>query len=357
MIYEPRPLPDITEEHRSLLKAVWKAFVAGKGWPTFAHIEAKIRQSGMDDPARTADELWPHYLTFNRRGGPPLNDDKIALTIRGLYATRFRNARDLAKAAAEAIGYLADRRAGYVPPADTGESLTVKDKEIRRAVGLGPEETRLLWYVFPSEPSLWHVGGSGVDDWRVQLDERLRPYEGVHDLKSFLKADLRRINSIAAGYQRPVYVDSGVVTMTGTASDVDVHERNLPIVVRDELDEALQSYRAGHPDQAVRAAMVALEERIRHATDAGPDVSGAALISAAFDEKNGLLWDDTIPFAEAKSIGQLYRGAFAVIRNPVMHRSMDHALADASEIIAMASFLMRRVDRDAQRIAARDAAR
>lgn len=107
------------------------------------------------------------------------------------------------------------------------------------------------------------------------------------------------------------------------------------------------------PDQAVFAAMKAVEVRVRDLAGFGDDLYGVDLMNKAFGS-GGLLADP--PLASGKHNDgprSLFSGAFAMFRNPAGHAALAYDdEAEAVEAVAVASALMRHLDRVQARLIA-----
>jgi uncharacterized protein (TIGR02391 family) len=107
----------------------------------------------------------------------------------------------------------------------------------------------------------------------------------------------------------------------------------------------------GEYEQAVFVAMKAVEIRVRNLAQLGDDVVGVNLMTQAF-RANGRLTDPEAISGEQVGMMNLFQGAYAVLRNPAGHREVDYDdVTEAAEAVAMASLLMRILDRAERRLA------
>jgi uncharacterized protein (TIGR02391 family) len=92
------------------------------------------------------------------------------------------------------------------------------------------------------------------------------------------------------------------------------------------------------------AAFKTVEEAVRTRGGANPSNIGVNLITKTMNANAPILKFSDI-FAEQEGHVSLYRGAIAVIKNPLSHRKVGHkSKARAFELIAFASTLMRMLD-------------
>jgi uncharacterized protein (TIGR02391 family) len=104
-------------------------------------------------------------------------------------------------------------------------------------------------------------------------------------------------------------------------------------------------------DQAVFTSLKEVEIRVRKLGGFPDDVIGVDLMNRAFGP-GGSLTDTAAPKGEQEGTRALFVGAMAVLRNPSGHRQVDLAPAEAVEAVAVASLLMRILDRVEDRVLA-----
>ncbi len=105
-------------------------------------------------------------------------------------------------------------------------------------------------------------------------------------------------------------------------------------------------YETGHYDEAITNALKCVEETIRKKIGAGVGEYGGELVIKALNPNNPILsMTEDVP-SEREGVFFLYRGAIAALKNPQSHRFLDtNDPGEALEIIAFASFLLRRIDK------------
>jgi uncharacterized protein (TIGR02391 family) len=108
----------------------------------------------------------------------------------------------------------------------------------------------------------------------------------------------------------------------------------------------------GEYEVAIFVAMKAVEVRVRALGGFGHDVIGVDLMTKAF-KPGGPLADPAAPPGEVDGTMMLFRGAYAVLRNPSGHREVSFDdVTEASEAVMTASLLMRMLDKIEKRISA-----
>lgn len=109
--------------------------------------------------------------------------------------------------------------------------------------------------------------------------------------------------------------------------------------------KARPQFLIGEYEQGVFASMKAVEVRVRALTGMGEDVLGVDLMNKAFGP-SGPLTDPEAVKGEQEGTRSLFVGAYAVFRNPSGHREVRFDdVAEAAEMVATASLLMRVLDR------------
>jgi uncharacterized protein (TIGR02391 family) len=105
------------------------------------------------------------------------------------------------------------------------------------------------------------------------------------------------------------------------------------------------------PGQAVFAALKRVEVRVRQLAGLGEDLYGVDLMNKAFGA-GGPLADSPTGGKHNDGPRSLFAGAMGVFRNPAGHREVAYDEAEAVEAVALASALMRHLDRVQARMVA-----
>lgn len=101
----------------------------------------------------------------------------------------------------------------------------------------------------------------------------------------------------------------------------------------------------GNLQEAVFAAFLAFEERVRDAGGFTKDDYGAGMLAKAFKPDTGPLARSTDTMSEQEGLLKLVLGAYSSYRNPHSHRTVQVSeTLEAQEMILLASHLLRIVD-------------
>ncbi|GHH73760.1 hypothetical protein GCM10018781_38800 [Kitasatospora indigofera] len=115
--------------------------------------------------------------------------------------------------------------------------------------------------------------------------------------------------------------------------------------------KARRQFLLGEYENAIFVSMKAIEVRVRELGGYGHDVVGVDLMTRAF-KPGGPLADSAAPGGEVEGTMALFRGAYAVLRNPSGHREVSFEdVTEASEAVMTASLLMRMLDKISERLA------
>lgn len=106
-------------------------------------------------------------------------------------------------------------------------------------------------------------------------------------------------------------------------------------------------------EDAVFAAVKAVEIAVREASGLTADDIGVNLMRAAFNEDKGSLSDMDAGKGERLAMREFFSGTIGVFKNPSSHRDVPLALGEAREIAMTASLLLRIVDRAVARTTAK----
>lgn len=104
------------------------------------------------------------------------------------------------------------------------------------------------------------------------------------------------------------------------------------------LDHCAQALEDNRVDDALRAAMIVLEARLRASTRAGLETVGVDLATKAFERSQPLNFGQTS--AEKDGLLNLFRSVFLLFRNPIAHRFVQQDRQRALHVLALVDLLL-----------------
>jgi uncharacterized protein (TIGR02391 family) len=132
----------------------------------------------------------------------------------------------------------------------------------------------------------------------------------------------------------------------------EIHAINrLQVALHPLIDRKVRrQFLLGEYENAIFVALKAVEVRVRNLGGYGNEVIGVDLMTKAF-KVGGPLADGAAPPGEIDGTMMLFRGAYAILRNPSGHREVSFDdVTEASEAVMTASLLMRMLDRIEKRM-------
>jgi len=109
-------------------------------------------------------------------------------------------------------------------------------------------------------------------------------------------------------------------------------------------DKVYSLFIGGDYDTAVFQAFKEVEVAVRTAAKLGPTDIGVPLMRKAFDVNTGPLSDKSQVTAERQALSDLFAGAIGSYKNPHSHRKVTIEAEEATEMLILASHLLRIVE-------------
>ena len=159
-------------------------------------------------------------------------------------------------------------------------------------------------------------------------------------------------NNLPGGYMNPTSTTKYFVTRRGktieTLDDFEAY-RKADLLRRHQLHPIIAEkvwfiFAQGSYGTAVLEAFKQVEVAVRKAGGYEEKYRGTDLMRKAFDANNGKLTDKKQPTGEKEARPHLFAGAIGAYKNPSSHHDVEFAPEEASEIIIIASHLLRIVD-------------
>lgn len=358
---EGMPRPTGEEGHR-LLDMIWQFFSGTCAWPTFDDIDRRLYAAGLKYED-VVQQLCPALLRgldpdLSRM---PQGAQQLSLTIAG--------AANCTGAPVSVFLHMVRTAATIEPhfrPSEPGAQPTLLPGDLGRE---GQTDSGLLTphIAFAAAALGLHEpcfrGGSSNPetlDWSLTYDRGIRPFAGVRRVDDYWRireqalgperteADNRPFGKRLTLHAVPVPAAPPAPAAPAAGSPEPM---SVTCILHSKIAEvAAERYNRGAYNDAVRSAFQAVEHRVH--TLVGPtNAVGDRLMGIAFNANPGppmiTVTRSTDGSLESEQNGMqaLFKGAMQALRNPRSHgpdRADDRDEAD--EMLAFASFLMRRLD-------------
>lgn len=247
---------------------------------------------------------------------------------------------------------------------------------------------RILWFLADRAIDKAHTRQGFIADRTMQVvQEKRQPNQGFSATYSHeaLRAERPVARALAEGWDwlavegliavdpvaievstRPV-VDPYFVTRWGQevaaegskGLDLTRAKRRLGVDLHPALVRPLRKLvRVGAFEEAAFTAFREIEQRVASMAQNptgkhGRQLRGEQLMNAAFNPGSGPLTDLEAESAEQQGQMNLFKGAFAALRNPLGHRSIEFSdPTEAAEVVLFADLLMRQLDHVRDRLQA-----
>jgi uncharacterized protein (TIGR02391 family) len=356
----PRPTGD---EGHALLDAIWAYFSEHRRWPAFDDIDRTLYAQGLQFE-EVVQQLCPALLlgVAPDLSQLPQGSQDLALTVAGaanctgtgLAIDQFIKMVQTATAMEPAWlpadrGELPWMQPGDIgcrlPPSLTAETLFAEAAFAAAAIGM--RETCFRGGSINREQL----------DWSLNFDRGIRPFADVQQLEAYwrmreqvLGPERTEADNRPFGKRTTLHADPMLAaphaSAAGSPEPVSVTCTLHPKIAK----VAAERYNRGAYNDAVRSAFQAVEHRVH--TLVGPtNAVGDRLMGIAFNANPGppmltvTRFTDGSLESEQNGMQALFKGAMQALRNPRSHgpdRADDRDEAD--EMLAFASFLMRRLD-------------
>jgi uncharacterized protein (TIGR02391 family) len=353
----PRPTGD---EGHVLLDMIWAHHTGHHVWPTFGDLDRKLYASGLEFEA-VVQQLCPALI----RGldpnvsRTPQDTQQLSLTIAG--AANSTGAGPALSAFLVMVRTAATIEPHYRPQTP-GERPVLRPQDLVGEPGIDPKlltkEAVYAAVLLAGHEPCFGGGGGSVDDWTLNYDRGIRPFAGVTRL-----AEYWRIRETVVGPQRaeadrrpfttrqtevviyPPLFAAPVVAVEPQTGSMEITCSLHPLIA----EVAAKRFESGHYVDAVSRAFQAVEYRVQTligSKQIGVPLMGDALAKPAEPQFLTVTRSTGASLqSEREGMQFLFKGAMGALRNPRMHGPDDADTHDeAQEMLAFASFLMRRLD-------------
>jgi uncharacterized protein (TIGR02391 family) len=327
-----------TNKSGALLTVVAKVFDEYGEWPVRQYVEARLEQ---DHDLELDDCLaaMPRALVAAAGHG---EDSEVALRVAGLVAV---GSSAIVERFIEALRWLVDDLGGSSPahPGSTEEvritSAQLRSEWSSRNVDVSDLDLKKLRALIMLEGV--HAGFSGEGhDWSLLLSRRVfRPYREVEKIDDYLtvRAELESLTPVPAATAAPSMLPPGQAP-EGAARG------GFADAIADVVAPLIQDgHFASAAPEAIKVMAAVLREK------SGLDLDGESLAGRALGPPDPLVRAVGVGGATGDSVQrgvmQMAQGIFQAARNPLAHSRLTLSRDEAMEIVAMASFVVRSVER------------
>lgn len=327
-----------TDKTAALLAVISKVFDEHGEWPVRQYVDAKLEQDHdleLDDCLNAT----PAELVAAAGHG---EDNEVALRVAGLASA---GSPAIVDRFIEALKWFVAELGGSSPThPGTTEDVRVSSEQLRsewssRNVEVSDLDLKKLRALILLEGT--HAGFSGEGhDWSLLLSRRVfRPYRGVETIDDYF--------AIRSAMESPTPPPAVTATPSTPPSGLQP-----PSTARGEFAVAIEGAVAplihdGHFSSAALEAIKVMATVLREKS--GLDLDGDALAGKALAAPDPLVRvvgvGGTGGDAIQRGVMQAAQGIFQAARNPLAHSRITLSRDEAMEIVAMASFVVRSVER------------
>ncbi|MEU6815464.1 TIGR02391 family protein [Streptomyces sp. NPDC046860] len=360
----PRPMGN---DGHLLLDTIWLFFIGNRRWPTFDDVDRKLYAAGLDFED-AVQQLCPALLrgVSTNPHMVPRAADPLQLTIAG--AANCSGTSGAIKLFLHMVRTAALMEAHF-RPSQPGEQPVLRPVDLRPAPDWDPslqtKESMFAAAALAQNEPPFRGGSINPEDlgWSLNFDRTIRPFTAVGRLEDYWQQreqvegpvnteaakrpfPSRRTDFVTAPMPAAVAAPPATVAApTKPQESMSVTCVFHPLIAK----VAAERFDTGFYRDAVSRAFQAVEHRVQELADC--DQTGVSLMGFAFNTNSGPP-KLTVTRSTGSNLGGeqtgmqfLFKGAAGALRNPRMHGPDEKDDRDeAAEMLAFASFLMRRLD-------------
>ncbi|MFD3452774.1 TIGR02391 family protein [Streptomyces sp. NPDC058691] len=369
----PRPTG---EEGHVLLDAVWAYFGEHYRWPTFDDIDRQLFVQGLDIE-EVLQQLCPALLLGLSHDISQLPHGHYELSLSVAGAANCTGTGPALAVFLDMVEAAVKLEVAWVPADRDASSPWMRPEDLVPPPGIDPALlTKAITFAaaaLAQRESCFRGGSINREnlDWSISFDRTVRPYANAHTVADYwrireLQGPERAEADRRPFSKQPTTRTEAVLQPWPPAPAAPAGDSPEPMSVTCVLhpliaEVAAERYDRGAYSDAVRSAIQAVEHRVHVLVGPTRDV-GDRLMGVAFSNKPDppliTVTRSTDGSLESEQNGMqaLFKGAVQAIRNPRSHGpDREDNRDEADEMLAFASFLMRRLDiEDAKRAQAAD---
>lgn len=182
----------LAPDQQTLCRVIYEAFRDSGEWPTYQYVDRKLDRVYNLDVAKVVASVPAGVLRPdpNRAPIPPQPNDRIALTVEGMY--RWGGAWGDLDLLLRALRWLVERERNFEPASATvAEELEVTSEEIRRALTVGtsspaPEDLSRVRVLLSDDQSIYQGMSSSATEWKLVIAPAIRRYRNVYTVEQYI---------------------------------------------------------------------------------------------------------------------------------------------------------------------------
>lgn len=328
-----------TQRKNALLAVIAGVFDQHGTWPIRQYVEARLEQDHRIDLDACLGAAPANLVAASGFS----EESEVALRIAGLVAA---GSTAIVERFIEALRWCVDELDGSLPAhPGTREEVRVSSGQLRdewaqRGAEITDLDLKKLLALIRLEGTHGGLSGEG-HEWSVVLTRPVfRRYRTVKTVQDYLKvrAEMEPPRQPSAPVQAPLEsVETAVIEDTATYE--------FPVAVETRCGQLLRN---GHYESAALESIKIMASVLRERS--GLQLDGESLAGKALAPPDPRIRVIGVGGATSdavqRGVMQIVQGIFQAIRNPLAHAPLSLSHEEAIEIVAMASFVVRIIERD-----------
>lgn len=326
-------------------------------WPLYGPLDATLDHDYEIELGSVLPTI-PDGLLISVRIPSPSDDSEVKLTISGI--DRCRGGQAHVDLFLRALKWCVRRQREHIPDSHKPVQLRLTSEEAARdwaaeGASVSAEILTQAFSLLTTENIAWGSSQSGDApfDWSVGIHREIRKYRGVNTLGDYLRIKQESMSAAVRPHRVPVVVPR---VQPRHHAAVQVFSSGIPEpgpgLALEDLHPAIRDtasslFAARRYRQGVLDAGLAVRDAVRARTGLG-ETNDSTLMGKAFGGKTPLVEvaDMSVPTGQniQRGIAHLAEAIIAAVRNRLTHESPEIPVADAMEMLAMMSHLLRLVD-------------
>jgi uncharacterized protein (TIGR02391 family) len=344
----------LSPDQRQVLQVIYELWSAEIKWPLFGYLDAVLDQEHEIELSSVLSTVPDELVVYTRI--PSASDDsEVRLTIAGI--AQCKHSLGDVQLFMRALKWCVRRQKEHRPASTKPEQLKLTSTEAAAdwtADGAEVSDVILAkaYSLLTSENISWGSGQTGgiPHDWHVFIHRDIRRFRPVDTLDDYLR--IKNEQHRVQPPRLPVIPRIGLRTSLFQPYPSPLLPTSSPALAFDELhpvvrDAASPLFATQQLRLGVLEAGLALRNVVRERSDLS-ETNDSTLMGRAFGGKTPaiVLADLTTETGQniQRGVAHLAQAILAAVRNPLTHESGEIPMAEAMEMLAMMSHVLRRID-------------